>query len=40
MKNCPTGSRIWEDSKIKEITAWLYENFSTRKEPRIFGIDV
>ena len=39
IKNCPTDSRIWEDSKIKEITAWLHENFSTRKEPSIFGVD-
>ena len=39
-KNCPTGARIWEDSKIKEITTWLHTNFSKRKEPSIFGIDV
>ena len=40
IKNCPTGARIWEDSKINKITAWLHENFSKRKEPSIFGIDM
>ncbi len=40
IKNCPTGARIWEDSKMKKIATWLSENFSTRKEPLIFGIDV
>ncbi|MBN1831844.1 MAG: 4Fe-4S binding protein [Deltaproteobacteria bacterium] len=40
IKACPTGARIWENSKMKEIAAWLNENCKTRKEPRIFGIDV
>lgn len=40
IKNCPTGSRAWEDSMMKSIANWLNENCSTRKEPQIFGIDV
>ena len=40
IKNCPTGARMWEDSRMKNITNWLNENCSTRKEPQIFGIDV
>lgn len=39
VKNCPTGARVWEDGMIKKITSWLNENCSTRKEPRVFGID-
>jgi ferredoxin len=38
IKNCTTGARVWEDSKIKEITNWLNENCSTRKEPQVFGV--
>ncbi len=40
IKNCPSGARVWEDSMMKTITAWLNENCSARKEPQIFGIDV
>lgn len=40
IKNCPTGARVWEDATMKKITAWLNENCSTRKEPRIFGVDI
>ena len=40
IKNCPTGARVMEDSKWKNIAAWLNENCSSRKEPQIFGIDV
>jgi ferredoxin/flavodoxin len=40
IKNCPSGAKVWEDSMMKTITAWLNENCSARKEPQIFGIDV
>jgi ferredoxin/menaquinone-dependent protoporphyrinogen IX oxidase len=40
IKNCPDGARVWEDSTMKSIANWLNENCSTRKEPRIFGIDI
>lgn len=40
IKNCPTDSRVWEDSMMKKITNWLNENCSTRKEPQIFGIEM
>lgn len=40
IKNCPTGARAMEDDMIEKIATWLYENCSTRKEPKIFGIDV
>jgi ferredoxin/flavodoxin len=39
IKNCSTGARVWEDDKIRQITNWLYENCSTRKEPQVFGVD-
>jgi ferredoxin len=40
IKSCPSGARVWEDSLMKEIAAWLNENCSGRKEPETFGIDV
>jgi len=40
IKNCPTDARVMEDSMWKNITNWLNENCSTRKEPQIFGINV
>jgi ferredoxin/menaquinone-dependent protoporphyrinogen IX oxidase len=40
IKNCPEGARHWVDGTMKEIANWLNENCRTRKEPRIFGIDV
>jgi len=40
IKNCPTGARVWENSMMKDNVNWLSENYSTRKEPQIFGIDV
>jgi ferredoxin len=40
IKNCPTGARVWEDAKMKNIASWLNENCRTRKEPQLFGIDV
>ncbi|MEJ2041107.1 MAG: 4Fe-4S binding protein [Desulfosarcinaceae bacterium] len=40
IKNCPEDARVWEDSMMKKITDWLYENCRTRKEPQIFGIDM
>jgi ferredoxin len=39
VKNCPTGARVWEDSKMQEITNWLYQNCRIRKEPQLFGVD-
>jgi len=39
IKNCPTGSRVMEEGKWKDIAYWLNENCSTRKEPQIFGVD-
>jgi ferredoxin len=39
IKNCPTCARVWENDKMKEITAWLNNNCRARKEPQIFGID-
>ncbi len=33
------GARVWEDSMMKKIADWLYENCSARKEPQIIGID-
>lgn len=38
IKICPTGARTIEDSMWKNMANWLNENFSTRKEPQIFGI--
>jgi len=40
IKNCPEGARVMEDSKWKNIAAWLNENCSTRKEPQMFGVDM
>lgn len=40
IKNCPTEARIWEDSTMLTIATWLNENFSTRKEPQFFGVDM
>jgi ferredoxin len=40
IKKCSTGARVMEDGLWKNIANWLNENFSTRKEPQIFGIDV
>ena len=40
IKNCPTGSRVWEDGMMKNIANWLKENCTGRKEPQIFGINV
>jgi len=40
IKKCPEDARVMEDSKWKNIAAWLNENCSTRKEPQIFGVDV
>jgi len=37
IKNCPEDARYWEDDTIKNITRWLHENCSSRKEPQIFG---
>lgn len=36
VKSCPTGARVWDHPRIKEITEWLYTNYSKRKEPEIF----
>ena len=40
IKSCPADARVWEDSMMKTIAAWLNENCGTRKEPQIFGIEV
>ena len=40
IKNCPEEARVMEDEKWKNITNWLNEKCSARKEPQIFGVDV
>lgn len=39
IKACPEDARVWEDEMMKNITNWLYENCSVRKEPQVFGVD-
>ena len=36
VKNCPTGARVMDNPRIKMITKWLNENYSTPKQPEIF----
>ncbi len=40
IKYCPEGARFWEDSTMLTITKWLNENCSSRKEARIFGVEM
>ncbi len=40
IKNCTTGSRFCDDITMKNIAIRLNENFNTRKEPRIWGVEV
>lgn len=36
IKECPADARVMENPFITNITKWLYENCSRRKEPEIF----
>ena len=36
VKICPTGARIWKDSRIRNISEWLSTNYYERKEPEMF----
>jgi ferredoxin len=36
IKVCPVDARVWKNSKIREITDWLYINYNSRKEPETF----
>lgn len=38
IKNCPAEARFFEDSMMENITKWLNENCSVRKEPQVFGV--
>ncbi len=33
---CPTNARVMEDPRILRTATWLYENYSTRKEPEVY----
>ncbi|HNX90939.1 MAG TPA: 4Fe-4S binding protein [Candidatus Omnitrophota bacterium] len=36
IKKCPKNARRFDNPKIKQVTQWLYQNFSARKEPEIY----
>ena len=36
VKKCPTGARIWESPWIDQVSKWLSENCSQRKEPQVY----
>ena len=36
VKICPEDARVMDDAPIRKAASWLTENFSSRKEPKIF----
>ena len=36
IKSCPTQARIYTVPRINDVTQWLYDNCSERKEPELF----
>ena len=36
VKKCPSQARVMEHPRIKEITQWLYTNYSKRQEPETY----
>ncbi|UCH03205.1 MAG: EFR1 family ferrodoxin [Candidatus Bathyarchaeota archaeon] len=36
VKSCPTNARVMDLPRIKNVSEWLYTNFSKRKEPETY----
>ncbi|WP_022666819.1 EFR1 family ferrodoxin [Desulfospira joergensenii] len=36
IKACPRGARIMKEGPFKDITRWLFDNYTARKEPQVF----
>lgn len=33
---CPVAARVMDDPRVRKTAAWLFENYSDRKEPEVF----
>lgn len=40
IKSCPRSARVMADGPFKDISKWLYDNYSTRKEPETFVLQI